>query len=125
MEVFLESIASRKLEWLAIRQAAVADNIANANTPAFKAKDVTPFSAVLDNTELALASTSAGHLAVDENNSIGKVGGKADTWEVTDSGNSVGLENELIKAANINQQYKLTTNIMKAFDAMFSSALKG
>lgn len=30
----------------------------------------------------------------------------------------------MIKAASINQDYKFVTNIMKAFDDMFSSAVK-
>ena len=43
----LFELASRQAEWLATRQCVVAGNIANANTPGFKAKDVTPFQAVL------------------------------------------------------------------------------
>ena len=124
MEVSLESIASRKLEWLAKRQAAAAGNVANANTPAYKTKDITPFSVVLEKTELELASTNAAHLPIFEHNIIGNLKDASDTWEVTESGNSVGLENEMIKAASINQDYKLVTNIMKAFDDMFSSAVK-
>ncbi len=39
----LFDLASRQAEWLTIRQQVVAGNIANANTPKFRAKDVTPF----------------------------------------------------------------------------------
>lgn len=124
MEVLLESVASRKLEWLAARQSTIAGNIANANTPGYKTKDITPFSAVLQNTELLLTSTNVGHLSLDDTTSLGKVKDESISWETTESGNSVGLENELIKAGNVNQDYKFTTDIMKAFDAMLSSALK-
>ncbi len=45
----LFALASRQAEWLQVRQQVVTGNIANANTPKFHAKDVTPFQAVLDN----------------------------------------------------------------------------
>ncbi len=34
--------------WLVVRQSTVAQNIANANTPGYKAVDVEPFEAALD-----------------------------------------------------------------------------
>lgn len=124
MEVFLEKMTSLKLGWLAMRQSAIAANIANANTPAFKAQDVTPFSAVFDKTALDLVLTSAEHLSIDENQTVGRMSDERNPWEITDSGNSVSLENELMKSGSVNQEYKLTTNIIKAFDSMFSSAIK-
>ena len=51
----LFDLASRQAEWLTIRQQVVAGNIANANTPKFRAKDVTPFDAVLDKSDITMA----------------------------------------------------------------------
>lgn len=61
----LFELASRQAEWLSVRQQVVATNIANANTPKFVAKDITPFSAVLDKTGIVqgMAVTQPGHMA--------------------------------------------------------------
>ncbi len=48
----LFDLASRQAEWLTIRQEVVAGNIANANTPKYRAKDITPFQAVLDKSDI-------------------------------------------------------------------------
>ena len=60
--IFLLDLAQRKSAWLAARQAVVAGNVANANTPGYRPKDVTPFDEALAQTQLTLASTSPGHL---------------------------------------------------------------
>ena len=64
----LFELASRQAEWLSVRQQVVATNIANANTPKFLAKDITPFSAVLDKTGMVqgMAVTQPGHMKADD-----------------------------------------------------------
>ena len=61
--IFLQDLAARKTAWLAARQAVVAANVANANTPGFHAKDIAPFKDVLAHTELAM---DPGNPAADE-----------------------------------------------------------
>ena len=43
---------------------------------------------------------------------------------MTESGNSVSLEQELIKAGDVNRAYSLNTNLVKAFHGMLMSAAK-
>ena len=45
--VYLFDLASMQARHLAVRQATIAGNVANANTPDYKARDVTPFAEVL------------------------------------------------------------------------------
>lgn len=122
--IYLLSLASRKSSWLAARQATVASNISNANTPGYKAKDLAAFSEVLNSTQLTLASTNAGHLTPDGTNAVGEAKPSSDAWDVTETGNSVGVEEELLKAGEINRDYSLTTNIVKSFHAMLMSVVK-
>ncbi len=56
------SIASQQNRWLAVRQSVVAQNVANVNTPGFKAMDVEPFEAILNETGMAMKRTQANHL---------------------------------------------------------------
>lgn len=51
----LFELASRQAQWLSVRQNVVAGNIANANTPHYKARDVQPFESVLQNTGVQMA----------------------------------------------------------------------
>lgn len=118
----LFDLASRQAEWLSIRQQVVAGNIANANTPGFKAKDVTPFSAVMNETNIAMARTNAAHLSghsldssidvniveEDLNQEIG----------VQESGNSVSLAQELSKMGGIKRQYDIGNTLVKSFHSM-------
>ncbi len=122
----LFSLASRKSAWLAARQATVAANIANVSTPGYQAKDLASFNDVLAKTRLDLVSTDARHLPV---GGVGVSDGAVtqasdDLTEVTESGNTVGLEQEMIKAGDINRDYALTTNVLKSFHAMLMASLK-
>ena len=124
--IFLFDLASRKSGWLAARQATVAGNIANVNTPGYKTKELASFSDVIDRTKLDLASTNAAHIplsGVDESSTQLKVG-EAAGFDVTESGNSVGLEQEMLKAGEVNRDYAMTTNIIKSFHAMLMASLK-
>ncbi len=124
--VNLLGLASRKTAWLAARQATVAANIANVSTPGYQAKDLASFNDVLAKTKLDLVSTDPRHLPVDgagvSDGAVMQPGD--DLTEVTESGNTVGLEQEMIKAGDINRDYALTTNVVKSFHAMLMASLK-
>ena len=124
--VFLTDLASRKSAYLAAREATLAGNIANQNTPGYRAKDLVPFTDVLAQTELRLASTDAGHLpAQDGAGSVAFRNTEQDGgFEVTETGNSVGVEQQMMKTGEINREYALTTNIVKSFHAMLMASLR-
>ncbi len=124
-QVYLFGIASQRTSWLATRQTVVAENVANANTPGYKAKDLASFSEVLASTRLDLASSSNMHMA--------SLGGASDSqdvvtetpWDVTHSGNSVSLEQEMLKAGEISRAYSLDTSVVKAFHRLLVMSVKG
>jgi len=122
--VFLASLASSQAQWLAARQTTIASNVANANTPGYQARDITPFNAVLDQTSLSLASTNPMHLDPGADLAPSQKISKTDSWEIFHSGNSVALEQEMMKAGEVNQSYALNTAIVKAFSRMVSMSAK-
>ena len=61
LHLFFE-LASSQARWLELRQSTIAANVANANTPGFKARDVEPFNKVLDGMPVKLALTSPSHI---------------------------------------------------------------
>lgn len=122
--VHLFSLASDQAKWLSLRQTAVSQNVANANTPGYAAVDVTPFQEVLDRTNLTLTSTQPGHIALPEMDARAAKVKKSKSWSVTHSKNSVSLEQEMIKGAQINGAFSLNRNLVSTFGRMLTAAVR-
>jgi len=122
--IYLFDLASTQQNWLATRQAVVAENIANANTPGYVGKDVAPFNTVYDQTQLDLVSTNPDHLSLDPLNADDATK-DASPWEVVPSGNSVSMEREMLKANEVSREYSMNTAIVKAFAQMYTVSVKG
>ena len=118
----LFDLASRQAEWLTIRQEVVAGNIANANTPKYRAKDVTPFQAVLDKADITMARTNPAHLSGNDFSTSGDIDVKEAALDqeigVQESGNTVGLAEEMSKSGEIKRQYELNTSLVGSFHRM-------
>jgi flagellar basal-body rod protein FlgB len=123
-QIYLLQLASQEAKWLSARQSTVANNIANANTPGFRAMDVKPFSDVLANTDVAMAATNPAHMTSDPDDGTATRSLEADSWDATLSGNSISLEQELMKEGDINRSFTLNTNVKRAFHQMLMSSLK-
>ena len=122
--IHLFDLAAQQARWLSASQAAIAGNIANANTPGYQTQAVRPFAEILDHTQLDMAATSGSHLGVDDlDPQIIKASGDAG-WEITESGNSVSLEQEMIKAGDVHRDYALNTSIVKAFHGMLMASVR-
>lgn len=122
----LFSLASQHNNWLATRQTLVAGNIANVNTPGFKALDIQAFDEALEAAGLRMTTTTAGHMQPETTAaSAGADAGRSHTWETFHSGNNVSLEQELMKASAVNRAYSLNTSVIKSFNRMLISSTKG
>jgi flagellar basal-body rod protein FlgB len=114
----LFTVASRQAEWLSVRQTVVSGNIANANTPGFRAKDVTGFNAVLQGTQMPMKSTNPLHIT-DSSTESYVVESEVNEGSATQlSGNSVDLSEELMKQGSVKRDYDLNTAIVKSFHKM-------
>lgn len=115
---------SRRMAWLGQRQELLAQNVANADTPGYVAKDLKPqtFGDVLRESGAGLQmKASAG-------TSLGVSSGKARVEQTGSedkllSGNSVTLEDEMMKTAQTAMDYQLTTNLYRKHIAMIKTAL--
>jgi flagellar basal-body rod protein FlgB len=124
LAIYLFQVASQKAEWLSARQTAVASNVANVNTPNYRALDVAPFSAILNTSPVVMAATNAAHLtpALSTFDSLREV--ETDPAEETLSGNTVNIEQQMINLGDVNRDFALTANIKRAFHQLILSALK-
>ena len=106
------------------RQALISQNIANADTPGYKARDLTPFASQfsLSNSEKTsgMVGTRANHL----HGSTGAVGKWAEVTakaQLDPSENSVSIELEMLRATEAKRQhdralaiYKSSLNVLRA-----------
>ena len=123
--VSLFEFASRQASWLSARQSVVAANVAHADTPGFKAKDVVPFQSVLERTQMTMASTQRGHIHPAGNPQPDVVVKRDRAWEMSHSQNSVRIEQELLKAGEVNRDLALNTTVIRTFHRMLMSSLRG
>lgn len=124
----LFDLASRQAEWLGVRQEVVATNIANANTPKYQAKDVSPFEAVMQSTgqNVGMAKTNPAHFgasSMSDNVELIKPD-VSNEMGVQESGNTVALANEMTKTGEIKRQYELNANLVKSFHRMMLMTVK-
>lgn len=124
--IYLFDVASKRSQWLSLRQATISTNIANANTPGYGARDVQPFESVLQASTLDMAATAAGHVAQAPDR-LGDIeeSQRGDAWHISNSGNSVKLEDQMEKAGEIQSAFALNNGVIKAFHRMLMSATKG
>lgn len=123
--IHLFDLAAKQARWLSTSQAVIAANVSNANTPNFKAQAVQPFADVLERTQLQLASTNAAHLDLSPADQQAVAVKPENPWETTEFGNSVSIEQEMIKAGDVNRSFALNTNLVRAFHGMLMESVKG
>ena len=122
--LYLFDLASSQARWLELRQSTIAANVANANTPGYKARDVEPFNKVLDGLPVRLATTSPAHIQLSATETDTRTNAKKDSWEVVHSGNSVSVEQEMIKGGDVNRDYSMNAAILRSFHRMMLSSAK-
>lgn len=122
--LFLLDLASQQSRWLGTRQTAIAGNVSNVSTPGYKAVDVRPFEDVFDKTGLTMASTSPAHLTISPADMRSAIVRPTDGWDQSLSGNTVNIEDQLLKAGEVSRSYALNTGVVKAFHRMMLASVK-
>ena len=119
----LFNLAEKRLTWAAQRQSVLAANIANANTPAFHARDLVSFQTVLSQLKpIQPAATNPSHLAGTIPSNQASLAANPPKLKALD-GNSVALDQQLTKVADTETTQSLVTTIWKKYSGMFSMAL--
>lgn len=123
----LISLLAKRMSWLNKRQTVLAQNIANANTPGYVARDLKP----LDFRALAraardgvdLTTTHPVHFASQSSDVVGRTLVRERGVEATPSGNAVVVEEEMMKIGRSRSDYALMVNLYRKHVGMIRSAL--
>lgn len=119
------SLASRHNEWLTLKQTTVAGNVANANTPGYRSLDVKAFEDVLGEMEVRLARTREEHIPIEPGALATEETDSDNSWAVVHSGNSVNVEQEMLRAGEVQRSFALNAAVTKAFHRMLIASTKG
>jgi len=124
------SMLRTRMQWAQERQRVLAENVANADTPNFRALDLAPVkfetqpqSAGAPLTTVSLMRTESGHLAgIGQSDSPFRSKNDGD-YEVRPTGNAVNLEQEMMKVAANQMDYQAVTALYSRSLALLKTAL--
>ena len=122
MDIF--AVVSNHIDWLGQRQAITAANIANSDTPNFKAKDIQPFHLQMQDLQISLQQTQAGHMQDQSVMTTGYEIRDQHNSDSTHSGNDVVIEKEMLNVGETSRQFTFDTAIAKIFHRMMMSSVK-
>jgi flagellar basal-body rod protein FlgB len=118
----MDGIAS-KMNWLVQRQSVIAENIANADTPDYRAKDLAPFSFKNTLKKLMPAKTDSNHLSLVSSGSDTREAAERTGFEVKPDGNGVSREHQITKASSTASDYQLAANIYQKTLTLIKTAI--
>lgn len=119
----------KRLNWLSQRQEVVTQNIANADTPKYKAHDLKPY----DFRDLVRREATQINMAVTQPNQLPgqrkRIRDFSDStpfaYETAPNGNNVILEEQMTKLNESAVKHQLTTELYKKHLALLRMALTG
>ena len=130
MKLGLLDALSEKMRWHQTRQTILAENVANADTPGYRGRDLKAFSfdeqmKATSTVKIATLATQPGHISV-EGTGAGNEGFGVRTlnsFEITPEGNGVTLEDEMMKVAGNQMDYQSITALYTRSIKLIKTAL--
>lgn len=113
----LLQLSSQRMRYLSQKQALIGQNIANADTPGYRSKDLTAFTTSEPLAQsgshsgpLQLAATNANHIGFGVSGTVSaRVNGNAKAYDEKLDTNNVSVEEQEMKANDVADSYSLAT----------------
>ena len=118
------SMLRTRMQWHQERQRILAENVANADTPNYRARDLEPpnFEHAMQTASLGLDRTSPGHIDASGSGSQFAEDSKPH-YEVRPRGNTVSHEDEMLKLAGNQMDYDAVTSLYTHSLALIKTAI--
>jgi len=112
-DIPLFSMLRTRMHWHQERQNVLANNVANADMPNFRPRDLVPprMDQLTATGSVNMMSTSAGHITGVSGDGGTRFQINASGYEARPSGNSVDLEDEMIKVAANQMDFQAATTL--------------
>ena len=112
MDLNVLSLASALAAHASARQQVIAENVAHADTPGYRARDVADFESVVDaGPAFRSRTTRPGHLAFGADPRGFEAREQAVEGAATPNGNTVSLEDQMMRAAAVRQEHDLALGV--------------
>ena len=120
------SMLRTRMNWHQERQRLLAENVSNADTPNYRARDLAPLDfgrqVQEPNGQLTLALTSPAHIA--GGSDAGRFAARAQNkYDVRPAGNGVSLEDEMMKVAANQMDYQAAVSLYSRSMGLIKTAL--
>lgn len=118
-------LMSSKMSYLGQKQAVQAENVANADTPAFKAKEIVPFTFenAMREVQSGMRVTDTRHIVPASMAGVNAGTKKAHSFETVPSGNSVDLEQQMMEVSKTTLEYQASASIYQKFMGLLRAAI--
>lgn len=104
-----------KMQWHQTRQTLLAENVANAETPGYKGRDLSHYSFAdhmqRPNLSVETRATNARHFSVGGSNASRFGAMRMNNFEIMPEGNGVTLEEEMMKVTTNQMEYQAATTL--------------
>lgn len=126
----INQMLAMHMKYMSQRQGVLAHNIANIDTPSYKANDLkkVDFSKmVTQQGRLAMTATAPQHLGgtLAKGSGIFSTARDRETFETTPSNNNVVLEDQMGKISDTNAQFQLSSSMLRKFTSLYRKAAGG
>ena len=124
-DIPLFSMLRTRMQWHQERQKVLAENVANADTPNFRTRDLKPLdfgSQVRAAGQVRVASTNPAHITGSAGASTFATAGNG-RYDVKPAGNAVNLEDEMMKVAANQMDYQAAISLYSRSMGLFRTAL--
>ena len=112
MDINVLSLASALAAHASARQRLISENVANADTPGYRARDIADFAATLDSQPAFQARTTRpGHLAFGADARGFDPREQTVLGAETPNGNTVSLEDQMMRAASVRQEHDMALGV--------------
>lgn len=127
-EPALNTMMKGHMKYMANRQKVLAHNIANIDTPGYKARELKKLDfkklAMSTSSQLDMAATSPAHLSgtLVGGSSTFKSEKDRNTFETVPTDNNVVLEDQMGKISDTGAQYQISSSLMRKFTGLYRKA---
>jgi flagellar basal-body rod protein FlgB len=126
-DLTLFAMAQRSVDYLARRESVLSENVANANSPHYKVKDLAPisFKDLLQPQKdpVRATATNAMHVSPEVEPVRFEMINEHKPLESKPDGNQVQVEDQMQKIGSVKGSYELAVNLMMKHIAMLKTAL--
>lgn len=131
LDTSLVQVMKAKLKFHSARQAQISQNVANVDTPGYRATDVAEpdFKKLVSAAgkssaqNLPMRMTSKGHIPGSGQITAFKIEKRDKTYDLNPDGNNVSIEDEMMRASENQAEYMKVLNLYRKTTDMFRTAL--